>query len=252
MKMRLWLLVLVLVVSLPMTAVGEGVPVWFDQAHGQAFRIDQAGALQLGDFAELMGKHGVMLRGGSMPLTADLLSSVNGLVLSGAFKPLAPDELKAVMEFVNQGGKLVVLLHIAPPLKGLLTHLGVDFSNGVIREQRGVIGGDPLNFSVTDLDQHPLFHGINHFDLYGGWAMRAFDARAHDIARTGPDAWVDLNGNKQFDPIDARQAFAVVVAGSLGKGEFLVFADDAIFQNQFLPGNLPLAANLATWLAARP
>ena len=68
------------------------------------------------------------------------------------------------------------------------------------------------------------------------------------IASSSASAWVDLNGNKQFDPQDAQQAFAVAVAGKYGKGEFVVFGDDAVFQNQFLQGgNLLLATNLAEW-----
>ena len=76
------------------------------------------------------------------------------------------------------------------------------------------------------------------------------------MAETGPEAWVDLNGNQKFDKGDVRQAFAVIVAGTRGKGRIAVFGDDAAFQNQFLQGdNRRLAENLASWLlggAARP
>jgi len=42
----------------------------------------------------------------------------------------------------------------------------------------------------------------------------------------------------------------VAVAGRSGKGRFVVFGDDAIFQNKFLTGdNLVLGRNLASWLA---
>jgi len=44
--------------------------------------------------------------------------------------------------------------------------------------------------------------------------------------------------------------FAVVVAGKLSSGRFVVFGDDAVFQNKFLTGdNLILGRNLAAWLA---
>jgi hypothetical protein len=39
------------------------------------------------------------------------------------------------------------------------------------------------------------------------------------------------------------------VAGALGRGRFVVFGDDTLFQNRFLDGsNLELAGNLVHWL----
>jgi hypothetical protein len=44
-------------------------------------------------------------------------------------------------------------------------------------------------------------------------------------------------------------SFGVVVSGDLGNGRFIVFGDDAIFQNKFLDNsNRQLAKNLARWL----
>ena len=72
------------------------------------------------------------------------------------------------------------------------------------------------------------------------------------IAATSEDAWVDLDGNRKLSAADAVQSFGVVVAGTLGKGQFLVFGDDAIFQNKFLDDdNRRLANNLAEWFGAK-
>jgi hypothetical protein len=41
----------------------------------------------------------------------------------------------------------------------------------------------------------------------------------------------------------------VVVTGELGAGRFIIFGDDAVFQNRFLDRqNRQLAKNLARWL----
>ena len=107
-----------------------------------------------------------------------------------------------------------------------------------------------MNFQVTRLENHPLFQGIQHFSLHGVWALLDTRTGVRSIARTSPCAWIDLNGNGQFDKGDARQSFAVAVAGEIGKGRYVVFGDDAVFQNKFLKeGNLTLARNLAAWLA---
>ena len=96
-----------------------------------------------------------------------------------------------------------------------------------------------------------LFSGINSFSAYGVWALKP-GASSSAIARTSPEAWVDLKGDNIFSEGDAVGAFAVVVMGTLGKGDFVVFGDDAIFQNRFLDdNNRKLAINLGTWLTRR-
>jgi hypothetical protein len=73
--------------------------------------------------------------------------------------------------------------------------------------------------------------------------------KARIIALTGSKAWIDLNRDGKFNATDARQSFGVVIAGTLGKGKYVIFGDDAIFQNKFLKkDNMPLAKNLADWM----
>ncbi len=65
------------------------------------------------------------------------------------------------------------------------------------------------------------------------------------IARTSPVAWIDLNRDGKFSEHDAKQSFGVAVAGKFDKGCYIVFGDDAIFQNIFLQkDNMPLGNNL--------
>lgn len=72
---------------------------------------------------------------------------------------------------------------------------------------------------------------------------------AHIIASTSPRGWIDFNGDNKLSNGDVVQAFGVVVSGETGAGRFVVFADDAIFQNRFLDAsNRQLARNLARWL----
>jgi len=247
------LLTILILILVPATLCATEKPrVWFDQGHGQVFRIDQQGPLHLTDFARLLVEQDCIVETSQRPLDSGLLEKVDALVLSGAFKPYGKEEIAAVEAYLRAGGRLAIMLHIAPPFGDLLYALGVDFSNGVIREQKQVLGGDPLNFRVTDLAEHPLTSGLDGFNVYGGWALTNIDERARIIARTGPGAWVDLNRDQQLNKGDAVQRFGVVVAGTLGEGAFVIFADDAIFQNQFLEQNRGLAENLAHWLLKQP
>jgi hypothetical protein len=228
---------------------GSQPVVLFDESHGERFLVGQQGPMDLSKLADLFRAEGLQVRSSREPLSTQALSGVDALVISGPFAPLTPAEVDAVLGFVDRGGRLSVMLHIAPPAAALLLSLHVSSSNGVIREHDNLIGTDPLTFHVTRLTPHPLTKGLEQFDAYGVWALLSTSDDAAAIAQTGPNAWVDLNGNQTQDPRDAVQSFALVVAGRWGKGRFAVFGDDAIFQNQFLVGgNAVLAQNLAHYL----
>jgi len=234
-------------------AASAGAPpvVWVDQGHGQAFRIDREGDLQLSALAQVLASEGLVVKSGRQELDRERLQGVSALLISGAFQPCSPEEIAAIHSFVNDGGRLVVLLHTAPPLGDLLFRFGIDFANGVIRDPRQAIDGEPLNFTVTRLARHPLTRQLREISLFGVWALTNLDERASIIASSDPFSWIDLNGDRRLNRGDAVQAFGVLVGGTLGRGEFVVFGDDALFQNRFIDRNRQLAVNLARWLAGR-
>ena len=234
----------------PILPAHAGPMVLFDQGHGQRFVIKRGNDLDLSRLAEVFREAGYEVTTAATPFTADTFAGIDALVLSGTFQPYTPGEIEAIAAFIDHGGALCIMLHIAPPLAPLLRRLGVDHSNGVIREQENIIDGKPLDFRVTRLENHPLFQGLRQFSLYGVWALQATGPGVQAIARTSPASWIDLNGNGRLDQGDAQQSFAVAVAGQSGRGRFVVFGDDAIFQNKFLVGdNLILGRNLAAWLS---
>lgn len=224
--------------------------VLFDQGHGQLFVVDQDGPFQLSELAATLRGSGLEVVASRQPLSAEGLKGVAGVVISGPFIPLAQKEIEALLGYLDQGGKLALMLHIGQPLIPLLHRLGVDVANGVIRETTQIIEGESLNFTVSDLSPHPLTLNLEEFALFGAWPLMNFGGQGQEIARSGGQAWVDLDGTKNRTPGDAVQSFTVLVAGQYGAGNFAVFGDDAIFQNQFLKGyNQPLAYNLGRWLA---
>jgi len=241
--------VLLLATSLVSAAEGPA-KILFDQGHGQRFVIADTGDLQLSKFSETLLATGTVVNQTSAPLSDETLKGSAALVISGPFKPLQPDEIEAVLRYVQNGGRLAVMLHIAPPMGDLLIRLGVDYSNSILHERQNAIDKD-INFRVTDLSATSLFAGISSFSAYGAWALNPVGS-ATGIARTSPASWVDLNGDGVLSKDDAVGSFALVVSGTLGKGDFVIFGDDAIFQNRFLvDDNRKLAANLGTWLARR-
>jgi len=225
--------------------------VLFDQAHGQRFTIENEGPLQLSGLAGVFRKEGFEVRAGDGPITDEALSYVDVLVVSGPFIPTTPNETKSILHFIERGGRLCVMLHIPFPVEGLLDRLNVLYSSGPIRERESLISDSPKDFYVTRFQSHPATNGIARFATYGCWALMNSGNAGLVLAQTSPVAWVDLNKNEKLDSGDAVQSFAVVVAGEIGKGGYIVFGDDAIFQNEFLERyNGPFAKNMVKWLLA--
>jgi hypothetical protein len=225
--------------------------VLFDAGHGERFLIGENGPLQLSDLAETFKAAGIQVAALEKPISDASLADAGGLVISAAFAPLQPEEIEAAVRFMQRGGRLAVMLHVAPPLATLLERLGITYTNGVIEELENIIDGKPQDFRVNHLGSHQILNGITEFSLYGVWGVMNLNNRARVIASTSPQAWIDLHHDKVRTK-EETASFGVVCAGDLGKGGFLVFGDDAIFQNKFLnANNKALAVNLAGWLKQR-
>ncbi len=234
---------------LPCTATAAAPRMLFDQGHRQAFVIEKEGPLQLSGLAELFLQHGWQVEKTTGRLTGQALTDVDALIISGAFSPLNPDEVEAVLNFLQRGGRLAVMIHIGQPLLPLLHKLGVDAGNRVINENQQQPDGKTSNFMVHSFNPHPLTENLQSFAIYGGWPLRVFSRQGEYLAGTSPQAWVDMNQDRKLSKGDLVDRFNVLVAGTYGRGGFAVFADDAIFQNRFLQGgNKTLAANLSSWL----
>ena len=248
-RIRLVALLLFVITGLATAAMAAPSRLLFDQGHGQRFRIEETGSLHLSKLAALFVEDGVEVSSSTALLTDESLAQVQALVISGPFATLAPAEVASICRFVERGGRLAVMLHIGQPVAELLHRLDVDFTNYVLAEQENIIGTDPKNFQVKSFAPHDLTAGIDHFSLYGGWALMNTAGNASIVAQTSPKAWVDLDGDRKLSPKDVVQSFGVLVAGTYGQGRFAIFGDDAIFQNQFLDeANRKLARNLIQWL----
>lgn len=223
--------------------------VFFDQGHGQRFLVDKDGPLNLSSLARIFHDTGWQVISADGELTPDILAEADALIISGAFGSYTPEEIDRIVHYVENGGHLAIMLHIGPPLADLLHRLDVDVTNRPISERENIIDGEARNFGVRKLSPHPLTAGLDHFSVYGCWAVANTNDGSAVIAASSDTSFIDMDGDGKASDPDAVQAFGVLVAGSRGKGRFAVFGDDAIFQNRFLDeSNRQLAGNLAAWL----
>jgi len=226
----------------------------FDQGHGQRFLIDKEGSLHLSLLAGMFRDDGFAVKSNEGEISHEALKEADVLIISGAFAPFTSAETDSIADFVERGGKLCVMLHIGQPVAGILWRFNVLISNGVIREQENLINEKQKDFFITRIASHPLMEGLEKFAVHGSWALNATDKHGKEkhgsiIAQTSDKAWIDLNRDGQFNETYAMQSYGVAVAGTFGKGSYVVFGDDAIFQNTFLEKeNTALGKNLVKWL----
>ena len=244
--MRLSILLFVLLL-LPTCGFAEEPRILFDQGHRQAFLIENEGPLQLSGLAAVFHQQGWQIEVNREPLTGQGLTGIDALVISGAFSPFQPAEIETILHFLQQGGRLAVMIHIGQPILPLMHQLGVDVATRVINETPNQPNGKSIDFTVTSFKPHPLTSGLQQFNIYGGWPLRAFSQLGESIASSSPHSWIDMNQDQHLSQGDIVSQFDVIISGEVGRGSFVVFADDAIFQNKFLKdGNLELAKKPAT------
>ncbi|MEJ2689149.1 MAG: DUF4350 domain-containing protein [Deltaproteobacteria bacterium] len=213
------------------------------------FLIENNGDLDLSKLADLFRQHGAVVTSSKARLSEALLANKKGLIIFGPFSRYSKGERDALVHFILEGGRLAIMLHIPMPVTSLLYRLNVIASRGIILEHNNIIGNNRTRFKTAFLFPHLVTKDLRQFSLYGTWALLNTRSNVELVAETSPQAWLDLNGNNKQESTEPAGTFAVLVAGRLGKGEYLVFGDDAIFQNRFLTDdNEKLAENLIAWL----
>lgn len=244
------ILMVVLLAVHPLNVEARQIRVLFDEGHGQKFLVDQTGPLDLSGLSALFQNEGLLVMSSKGEITEKVLADVDVLVLSGAFVPFSLAEISVIVNFVQKGGHLCVMLHVGLPVAELLKELNVYVSKGVVHEQENLIQQADTNFYVTASGKHELMKGIERFKVFGGWALLTDNANAATIGLTSTSAWIDTNMNGERDARELQRPLGLAIAGTAGDGRFVVFGDDAIFQNRYLSEeNMQLGENLAKWLS---
>lgn len=235
--------------SAPLLAHSSGKVVLFDQSHGQRFLLESDEPLGLSVLGASLTAAGLTTKTLPEEITSKALRDVSGLMISGPFQGFSAAEIEAVKAFLNRGGRLCLTLHISLPVLTLLKELGVAVSHAPVRDKVNLIAGNALDFKVSTLEKHSLTIGMDGFSVYGCWGLINLDSNSKVLAATSPEGWSDMNGDGHQGPAEPNMTLGVLVAGTLGKGEFVIIGDDAVFQNKFLTGgNLRLADNISAWL----
>lgn len=221
----------------------------FDTSHRVIFQPRSEKYLGLKDFLTLFEKDGNRVDVVDKNLSRESLTKTDVLVIPGSMRPYKAGEIHSIESYVRDGGSLLVLLHIAPPLARLTERFGIILSNVVISESVNTINKQSQDFYAHDIAPHPVTEGVKSIALYGAWALMT-EGNAKVIASTSKHAWGDMNRNRIFDAGEPMLKFGLVAATEFGKGRVVVVADDAPLANAFIgeADNVQMAKNIIRWL----
>jgi hypothetical protein len=206
------------------------------------------------DFGQSLSKAGYGVKVNKQPLTSNTLMDAKLLVLAGPMSEFNEEEIKSITGFVNSGGNLLILTHIAQPLIPLTEKFDIQPSLAVVCEAVNPIDNSPQDFYVADFEDHPITAHIKKLAVFGTWGLRTREgSSARVVARTSKEAWADLNKDQNLNKGEPQEAYGIVAISQYGDGKAVICADDAILINKFLKedDNLEFGENLISWFESR-
>lgn len=190
--------------------------------------------------------------------TIHFLSRLEGsavLIVVGPTKAFTHSEADAVVEFVRNGGALLLADD-----KGhgnlLAQNLGFAFDGAPLLDV-GSYTKNP-NYPVVGLrETHSLSRGVNYIVLNhptGLYIARLLEGMydAVVVAQTSSTSWLDENRNERWDVGEEMEGFIpVVIAFQLGLGRVVLVSDPTIFTNDMIQygDNMIFATNVIRWLS---
>lgn len=203
------------------------------------------------------------------------------LVIAGPDRPLLPEEQQALTDYLDAGGKLLLLLDPdnRAALEAFLARFGLRLGDGVVVDTLSrLFGGDFTTPIVTTYPPHEITEGFNLATFFALAAPIEFDpamdknATFQPLAQTSSNSWAETDparGELKFQPGADRPGpltLAAVVspraganadplddaAAPPGAGAALIVFGDADFASNShinFSGNLDLFLNTVSWLA---
>jgi hypothetical protein len=166
-------------------------------------------------------------------ITNTLLTSYDIVIRANGFGTYSQDEVSAYREYMERGGRLLLLadhMKYAPPdLVGLA--FGIDFE--------GITHGDN---ALSTFAAHAITDGVEPLTYMVGSGVISFPASAQIVGRLSRGSYLDLNKNGVQDATEPS-APAVLGVMSYGAGR-IVFCGDINLWEQ-IPQ--PLVSNVLEW-----
>ncbi len=141
-------------------------------------------------------------------------------------KNLTRDDGEELLDFVKNGGRLIIMVEDDDFLSGFLENIRI-VNTSVL---------DPLLYYKSPL-LPVAFTVIDGYNLTIVLNVPVYIEYSSDLSaflNTSQYSFADVNGNSTFDSFEKRGPFAVGVYKSVGLGEIFVVADNDVFINSML------------------
>ncbi|MCX7832037.1 MAG: hypothetical protein N2440_03960 [Actinobacteria bacterium] len=223
--------------------------VLFDLAHREVFSPSDSGMRGMKKAVSLLRSLGFEVIENQEPFNKDVLSSVNTVMVAGAMSEFTEEELKNIKTYVENGGNLILTVHVNFFMAPLLEELGFQITDSPVSQEEDAFHGSNKDFFVRDIVEHPVTEGIESLAFMGTYGLKGKASDVKELVFSSNNAWLDSNGNEIKDESDVIGKFCLVCVREIGKGKVVVIGDDAIFSNMLIgnDGNMRLLKNIVKW-----
>ena len=215
-------------------ASGDGGTWWYPQSGTFDPNQDHQGKA-LADYLRSLG-HDVTELPRPYTITAELLGDCGLVIRAGGFRGYSSDEITAYLDYVQGGGRLLLLGEhmINNPGDDLAAGFGLLFEGATQGENR-----------MTNFTTHPISQGVGSVPYIVGAGLTSFPGTAQVIGSLSDLSYLDLDNSRTQD---AAEPSAPPVLGVMDYGSGrIVFCGDV---NMWQSVPQPLTDNVVNWLLA--
>lgn len=201
-------------------------------------------------------------------ISYSVLKNYDILIIASFKENYSISEVDAIMEFVENGGGLLMLGDYRSPNNSISRSFDVLFSSGeaIVADKkaetfsstvsREVTLGGLLHSEllITDIGNHPVMRGVEKIALYVGLPLSSYESGTV-VARTSEDSWADTIckgklGTKDADELEGP--FDIILIMERGEGRAVFFGGSWSFFNWVMDEkghqNLDFLENAVAWL----
>ncbi len=253
--------------------------VYFIRGHGERDINDRDPYTGYSAIAQQARRDNVDVRDLLLAEAQQIPADAAALVLPGPTKPLAPQEIDLLRAWLNNSGRLLVLLDTgpAPGLRGLLETWNIRIQDDVVVDPTRTLTG--LDLFVNDYGVHPITRNLGDVTSVfylprsvepipppDGAPPAADRPRVSVLARSSPESWAETDLEQKpmkYDRTYDRQGPVSLAAAAergaapsldmdLRPSRLVVIGDTDFLSNGALSGgNTDLFLNSLNWLLER-
>lgn len=216
----------------------------------------------LGGVASDLADMGFQVRGVDASAGKPLAATADLLVVAGPARALDPAGAQRVADYVDRGGKLMVLIDDPEPVRPLLAMFDLEVSGAPLGDPRHPAGADSTVPLVNEYFGGPRFmerfSGDTVFPGVHALAYRPEGGGAGrfeylPFVKSSRESWLDANADGIRDDGEqesGRDPLAVVLKSRAGLSRIAVFGDVDFISNAAgsVTGNRTLFLNTVNWL----